>query len=69
MVPYGIELRERVMRAWDNGELQAEVAERFEVSWRWIQQLVRLRRATGSLAAKPATGGRASPARGDVEDR
>ena len=57
MVPYGIELRERVMRAWDSGELQADVAERFEVSMRWIQQLARLRRETGCLAPKRATGG------------
>ena len=69
MVPYGIELRERVMRAWDSGELQADVAERFEVSMRWVQQLARLRRETGSLAPKRATGGRASQVHGLVEDR
>lgn len=69
MVPYGIELRERVMRAWDSGELQADVAERFEVSLRWIQQLARLRRETGCLAPKRATGGRPAQVRGDVEDR
>lgn len=69
MRPYGIEMRERVMRAWDSGELQEELAERFEVSVRWIQKVAKLRRETGSLAPKPATGGRKPIVSGEVEER
>lgn len=69
MRPYGIEMRERVMRAWDAGELQEDLAERFEVSVRWIQKLAKLRRETGSLAPKPATGGRKPIVSGEIEER
>ena len=69
MLAYGIDLRERVMRALDAGELQTEVAERFEVSERWIQKLVRRRRETGSIAAKPAAGGRQAVIRGAGEEQ
>lgn len=69
MRPYGIEMRERVMRAWDAGELQEDLAERFEVSVRWIQKLAKLRRETGSLSPKPATGGRKPIVSGEVEER
>ena len=57
MAVYGIELRERVLRAWDSGESQEDVALRFEVSVRWIQKIARQRRETGSLAPQPASGG------------
>lgn len=69
MRPYGIEMRERVMRAWDAGELQEDLAERFEVSVRWIQKLAKLRRETGSLSPRPATGGRKPIVSGEVEER
>lgn len=69
MRPYGIEMRERVMRGRDAGELQQDLAERFEVSVRWIQKLAKLRRETGSQAPKPATGGRKPIVSGEIEER
>ena len=69
MRPYRIELRERVMRAWDTGELQEEIALRFEVSVRWIQKMAKQRRETGSLAPKPAAGWRPSVVSEDIEER
>lgn len=53
MDAYSQDLRERVARACDSGEMtQAEVAEAFGVSLSFITKLLRRRRQTGSLAAK-----------------
>ena len=54
-----MDLRERVLRAVDGAEgTQAEVAERFAVSLRWVQKLLRLRRETGSAGPRAHGGGR-----------
>jgi transposase len=69
MPTYGVELRERVLRAWDAGELQEDVAARFEVSVRWIQKIAKLRREEGDFAPKPASGGRPRIVDGEIEAR
>ena len=59
MKTYSMDLRERVVQAYDaQKDTQAEVAKLFRVSISWLQKLLRFRRATGSLAAKPHGGGR-----------
>jgi transposase len=59
MVPYSIDLRERVLTAVDEGEdTQEEIAARFRVSARWIRKLLARRAATGSIAPEPNRGGR-----------
>lgn len=58
MEAYSIDLRERVIRACDEGVgTQEEVAELFSVSHAWVKKLVRQRRETGSIAPKPHAGG------------
>jgi len=52
MKTYSLDLRERVIRAYDRKVgPQAEVAKLFGVSVPWIKKLLRQRRETGSLAA------------------
>jgi transposase len=63
---YAIDLRTRVLGADDRGEgTQAQLAERFEVSTRWIQELARQRRRQGSLAPRPRPSGRKAKTRGE----
>jgi transposase len=58
MRAYSQDLRERVVRACDEGRLRREqVAELFDVSTAWIRRLLQRRRQTGSIAAKPHAGG------------
>jgi transposase len=58
MVPYSIDLRERVLTAVDAGEdTQEEIAARFRVSARWIRKLLARGAATGSIAPSPTAGG------------
>ena len=55
-----MDLRERVVAACDEGDATREqVAARFSVSVRWVRDLLRRRRETGSIAPKPHGGGRA----------
>src|SRR3954449_11943800 len=59
MVPYSIDLRERVLNAVDEREeTQEEIAERFRVSARWIRKLLATRARTGSIAPKPGAAAR-----------
>jgi transposase len=44
----------------DEGETREEAAERFGVSVRFVYDMLRLRRETGSLAPRPHAGGAAS---------
>jgi transposase len=65
-----MDLRTRVIAAYDRGEgSQAEIAQRFAVSSRWLQKLLQRRRATGSLAAKPHGGGRTALVTGAVAEQ
>lgn len=50
--PHPIELRERVVRYVDAGHSHREAARVFSVSPRFVNDMVKLRRETGSLAAK-----------------
>ena len=58
MKPYSLDLREKIAAAYDRGDgSQPELARRFDVSLSFIEKLLRRRRQTGSLQAKPHTGG------------
>lgn len=58
METYSTDLRERVVRAYDEGMgTQQEIARLFKVSVPWIKKLLRQRRQTGSIAPKPHGGG------------
>lgn len=59
MQPYSLDLRTRIVAALRQpNSRQAVVAERFGVSVAFIKKLLAHERQTGSLAAKPASGGR-----------
>jgi transposase len=69
MVPYSIDLRERVLKAVDEGEgTQEQVAERFRVSARWVRKLLARRAATGSIAPEPNGGGRKPLIQGEAAE-
>jgi len=53
MAPYSMDLRERVVRAWDASGDAEEVAATFAVSRAWVHRLVQRRRETGSIAPRP----------------
>jgi len=55
MAPYSKDLRERVVRAWDESGDAEEVATTFAVSRAWVHRLVQRRRETGSIAPRPQT--------------
>lgn len=53
MLPYSLDLRERVVAAYEQGlETIAEVAERFAVGQSFVKKMLRQKRETGSLAVK-----------------
>lgn len=57
MDAYSEDLRQRVVRACDEGVLtRQEIADQFQVSTAWIRRLLQRRRETGSISALP--GGR-----------
>ena len=47
MAPYSMDLRKRVVRAWDAGMDAESVAAKYEVSRAWVHRLVQRRRETG----------------------
>jgi transposase len=58
MQAYSLDLRERVIAAYENGvETILEVAERFAVSDSFIKKLLRRKRATGDIAPIGHRGG------------
>jgi transposase len=58
MQAYSLDLRERVVSAYENGvETILEVAERFEVSDSFIKKLLRRKRTTGEIAPVGHRGG------------
>ncbi|MGI4737101.1 MAG: hypothetical protein ACRYG7_18175 [Janthinobacterium lividum] len=60
MPAYSLDLRTRVVAAYRQpGARQAAVAAVFGVSVSFLKKLLRHERQTGSLASKPASGGRA----------
>lgn len=67
MKTYSHDLRERVVRACDEGRgTRPQIADLFGVSTAWIRRLLQRRRETGSFAARPHAGG---PARKMTPDR
>lgn len=60
MRPYGIELRERIVTAYDNREGSIrELAERFVVAVGTVQSYLKLARTKGDLTPRPHAGGTA----------
>jgi transposase len=60
MKTYSIDLRRRVVAAYDSGEgTQEQLAVRFAVSTSWVRKLLRQRRSTGSIEPRPHGGGHA----------
>jgi len=55
MAPYSLDLRKRVLRAWDAGMDAESVAAKYEVSRAWVHRLVQRRRETGSIAPRKQT--------------
>jgi transposase len=55
MAPYSMDLRKRVVKAWDASGNADEVAARFAVSRAWVHRLVQRRRETGSIAPRKPT--------------
>ena len=55
MAPYSMDLRKRVLRAWDAGMNAESVAAKYEVSRAWVHRLVQRRRETGSIAPRKQT--------------
>jgi transposase-like protein len=68
--PYPIELRERAVRAYEEGEdSHTAVAEQFALNpWTLLRWIVR-RRETGSVAPLAKSGGRRSPIALDLLER
>lgn len=56
MKPYSQDLRERVVKAVDEGHSRSEVVKLFGVSEATIKRYLKLRRETGNLAPKPIPG-------------
>jgi transposase len=55
MAAYSLDLRKRVLRAWDSGMDVYSVAAKYEVSRAWVHRLVQRRRETGSIAPRQQT--------------
>ena len=49
MAAYSLDLRKRVLRAWDSGMGAEAVAAKYDVSRAWVHRLVQRRRETGSI--------------------
>jgi transposase len=56
MKAYSNDLRQRILRAVDQGHRQAEIAAAFQVSLATIGRYLKQRRETGRLAVKPIPG-------------
>jgi transposase len=55
MAPYSMDLRKRVIKAFDACGDAEEVAATFGVSRAWVHRLAQRRRETGSIAPRPQT--------------
>jgi len=65
MAAYSIDLRKKILSAWENKEgSQRELAKRFKVSLSFIRDFLRRYRATGEIAARPQGGDRRSKLKG-----
>src|SRR5262249_5141476 len=55
MAAYSLDVRKRVLRAWESGMDVYSVAAKYEVSRAWVHRLVQRRRETGSMAPRQQT--------------
>ena len=55
MAPYSMDLRQRVVQAWDASGDAEEVPGTYAVSRAWVHRLVQRRRETGSIAPRQQT--------------
>ena len=55
MSAYSLDLRKRVLRAWDAGMDAEAVAAKYDVSRAWVHRLVQRRRETGSITPRQQT--------------
>jgi len=69
MAAYSLDLRKRVLRAWDRGMKADAVAATFDVSVAWVYRLVQRRRETGSMAPRAQTKFRGRALSSDEEAR
>jgi transposase len=70
MKAYSQDLRERVVRACDEGRgTRQQIADLFGVSTAWVRRLLQRRRLTGSLAPRSHAGGPAPKMTPDRRDR
>jgi transposase len=70
MKPYSMDLRQRVVEAYENGEgAQKELAEAFGVSLSWVEKLLCRWRQTGTVSPQPHGGGRQANITGKKLDR
>ena len=51
--PYSMDLRERVLKAWEASGDADEIAATFRVSRAWVHRLAQRQRETGSIAPRP----------------
>ena len=69
MAAYSIDLREKILKAWQNKECsQRELAKRFKVSLSFIRDFLRRYRETKEIAAKPQGGDRRSKLKGKEQE-
>ena len=66
-VPYSMDLRERVLKAWEASGDADEVAATFDVSRAWVHRLAQQQRETGSIAPRKQTKFRARVLAGQDE--
>jgi transposase len=65
MKAYSMDLRKRVLAAYDGGQCTLkQVAEQFQVTTRWIQQLRQRKKLEGCIAPHPQNQGRKPAFRG-----
>ena len=69
MAAYSLDLRKRVLRAWDSGLDADSVAAKYEVSRAWVHRLVQRRRETGSIEPRKQTKFRGRVLSPQQEDR
>ena len=53
--PYSMDLRERVLKAWEASGDADEIAATFGVSRAWVHRLAQRQRETGSIAPRKQT--------------
>lgn len=56
MGPYSLDLRERIVKAVDEGQSSEEVAERYEIGERTVRRYVQRRKERGNLEADVSPG-------------